>query len=90
MWPPVSAVSYRIRPKRCSSSGGGAAGTPGAIVGKLNSEIDRAIASPDMRKAFAERGVYVRPGTAAQFEAFLVSERAKWQRAVKDSGATVD
>lgn len=66
------------------------AGTPSAIVGKLNAEIDRAIASPDMRKAFAERGVDVRPGTAAQFEAFLASERAKWERAVKDSGATVD
>jgi tripartite-type tricarboxylate transporter receptor subunit TctC len=66
------------------------AGTPGAIVGKLNAEIDRAIASPDMRKAFAERGVDVRAGTPAQFEAFLASERAKWERAVKESGATVD
>jgi tripartite-type tricarboxylate transporter receptor subunit TctC len=66
------------------------AGAAPAIVGKLNTEIDRAIASPDLRKAFAERGVDVRPGTAAQFAAFLASERAKWERVVKDSGATVD
>jgi tripartite-type tricarboxylate transporter receptor subunit TctC len=66
------------------------AGTPGAIIGKLNAEIDRAIASPDMRKAFAERGVDVRGGTPVQFAAFLASERAKWERAVKESGATVD
>jgi tripartite-type tricarboxylate transporter receptor subunit TctC len=66
------------------------AGTPGAIVGKLNTAIERAIASPDMRKAFAERGVDVRPGTAAQFDAFLTKERVKWSVAVKESGATVD
>ena len=33
------------------------AGTPDAIVGTLNTEIDRAIATPDMRKRLAERGV---------------------------------
>ena len=60
------------------------AGTPDAIVGKLNTEIDRAIASPDMRKSLAERGVDVRPGTAKQFEAFLAKERAKWSVAVKE------
>ena len=40
------------------------AGTPGAIVAQLNTEIDRAIAAPDMRKNFGDRGVDVRAGTA--------------------------
>ena len=66
------------------------AGTPQGIVTRLNTEIDRAITAPDMSKSLAERGVDVRAGTAAQFDAFLVSERAKWERAVKESGATVD
>ena len=66
------------------------AGTPPGIVARLNTEIDRAIAAPDMGKSLAERGVDVRGGTAAQFDAFLVRERAKWERAVKESGATVD
>jgi tripartite-type tricarboxylate transporter receptor subunit TctC len=65
-------------------------GTPDAIIARLNSEIDRAIEAPDMRKSLAERAVSVRAGTARQFEAFLANERAKWERAVKDSGATVD
>ena len=65
-------------------------GTPDAIIARLNSEIDRAIEAPDMRKSLAERGVGVRAGTARQFEAFLGNERAKWERAVRDSGATVD
>ena len=65
-------------------------GTPDAIVGKLNSEIDRALAAPDMRKSLVERGVDVRAGTATQFDAFLARERAKWSVAVRESGATVD
>lgn len=67
-----------------------AAGTPQGIVARLNTEIDRAIAAPDMSKSLADRGVDVRGGTAEQFAVFLVSERAKWERAVKESGATVD
>ena len=43
-----------------------------------------------MQAALAERGVDTRPDTPEQFGAFLANERAKWSRAVKDSGATVD
>ena len=66
------------------------AGTPEAIVGKLNSGIDRAIETPDMRRSLADRGVDIRTGTPLQFDTFLTNERAKWERAVRDSGATVD
>ncbi len=66
------------------------AGTPADIVTRLNAEIDRALATPDMRAALAQRGVDVRAGTPEQFGAFLANERAKWSRAVKASGATVD
>jgi tripartite-type tricarboxylate transporter receptor subunit TctC len=65
-------------------------GTPAAIVGRLNGEIDRALRSADLRKGLAERGVDVRAGTSEQFDAFLAAERAKWASAVKTSGATVD
>lgn len=43
-----------------------------------------------MRRGLAERGVDVRGGTAGQFGAFLAGERAKWERAIQESGATVD
>ena len=66
------------------------AGTPSGIVAQLNTEIDRAIAAPDMRKSLGDRGVDVRAGTTQQFDAFLTKERAKWSIAVKVSGATVD
>lgn len=66
------------------------AGTPPSIVTQLNAEIDRAVTLPDMRKSLADRGVSVAGGTPAQFDAFLATERAKWERAVRASGATVD
>jgi tripartite-type tricarboxylate transporter receptor subunit TctC len=66
------------------------AGTPRPIIAKLNAEIVRAIQSPDLRGNMAERGVDARGGTPEQFGAFLNAERAKWSRAVKESGATVD
>ena len=66
------------------------AGTPKAIVARLNAEIGPALVAPDMRKSLAERGVDAGAGPPGQFDAFLADERAKWQRAVRDSGATVD
>ena len=66
------------------------AGTPKSIVARLNTEINRALQTPDMRANLLERGVEVRPGSPEQFGVFLRNERSKWARAVKESGATVD
>jgi tripartite-type tricarboxylate transporter receptor subunit TctC len=66
------------------------AATPKAIVARLNSEINRALEASDVRAGLAERGVEASPGSPEQFGAFLADERAKWARAVKESGATVD
>lgn len=65
-------------------------GTPKIIVTRLNAEINRAVQTADMRASLAERGVDIRAGTPEQFGAFLASERSKWARAVKASGATID
>jgi tripartite-type tricarboxylate transporter receptor subunit TctC len=66
------------------------AATPKPIVTKLNAEINRALQSSDVRASLAERGVEANPGTPEQFGSFLATERIKWARAVKESGATVD
>jgi tripartite-type tricarboxylate transporter receptor subunit TctC len=66
------------------------AGTPAPIVVRLNAEINRALATSELRASLAERGVDYRPTTPEEFGTFLENERSKWSRAVKDSGATVD
>jgi tripartite-type tricarboxylate transporter receptor subunit TctC len=44
----------------------------------------------DLKKGLADRGIFVHPGTPENFGAFLQEERAKWQKIVRESGATVD
>jgi tripartite-type tricarboxylate transporter receptor subunit TctC len=65
-------------------------GTPQALIDRLNAEINRTLDTADIKKALDDRGVSASPGTPAQFDAFLAGERAKWSKAVKESGATVD
>lgn len=66
------------------------AGTPPAIVEKLNVEINRVLQAPDFKASAAKSGVEIRGGASAEFAAFLKDERDKWSRAVAASGARVD
>jgi tripartite-type tricarboxylate transporter receptor subunit TctC len=64
--------------------------TPTAVVTALNRELNRALQTADLQRGLADRGVLVQPGTPETFGAFLQKERAKWQKIVRESGATVD
>jgi tripartite-type tricarboxylate transporter receptor subunit TctC len=64
------------------------AGTPQAVIERLNVTINRAL--PELRERYANLGTEVSGSTAAEFGGFLKSERDKWARVVKISGARVD
>jgi tripartite-type tricarboxylate transporter receptor subunit TctC len=64
------------------------AGTPKAVIERLNVTVNRAL--PDLRERYANLGTEVSGGTPAEFGAYLKSEREKWARIVKVSGAKVD
>ena len=64
------------------------AGTPPAIVERLNAEINKAMEMPDVAAKFAEQGLTARRNTVAEFNTYLRAEIPKWAKAVKDSGAT--
>jgi tripartite-type tricarboxylate transporter receptor subunit TctC len=66
------------------------AGTPAAIVERLNREIGAALASAEVNKQFLAAGVLPMPSTPAQFQAYLKTEIAKWAQVIKASGAKVD
>jgi tripartite-type tricarboxylate transporter receptor subunit TctC len=66
------------------------AGTPRAIVIKLNAEINRIIEAADVKERLARLGVETFGTTPEQFSAHLKAESAKWARVVKDAGARVD
>jgi tripartite-type tricarboxylate transporter receptor subunit TctC len=66
------------------------AGTPAAIVDKLNAETNAALRSPEMKASMRRLGVDRSPGTPAEFAAFIADEAPKWADIVKTSGVKID
>ncbi|WP_420997625.1 tripartite tricarboxylate transporter substrate binding protein [Cupriavidus sp. 30B13] len=62
------------------------AGTPRAVVDKLNAEINKALAAPDLRERLLHAGIEPAGGTPAQFTSFLQVEMGKWAKVAKDAG----
>jgi tripartite-type tricarboxylate transporter receptor subunit TctC len=63
------------------------AGTPDAIVGKLNQEIVRILHAPDMRERVTNLGAEPAALSRDAYARFLKSESVKWGTLVKASGA---
>ena len=57
--------------------------TPRAIIGKLNSELNKALALPDVKKRLDELGLVVLGGTPEEFAAFLKNEAEKMSGLIK-------
>lgn len=63
------------------------AATPKPIVDKLNQQIIKILAAPDLRDIFAKQGVEgVPPWTPEQFSAFLKKENVRWKGAIEAAG----
>ncbi|MGB6508620.1 MAG: tripartite tricarboxylate transporter substrate binding protein [Xanthobacteraceae bacterium] len=65
-------------------------GTPGEIVNKLNAEINRGLADPDIKQRFAKMGVLILGGSPEDFGRMIADETAKWGKAVKFANVSVD
>jgi tripartite-type tricarboxylate transporter receptor subunit TctC len=65
-------------------------GTPPAVVNKLNADLVKILAMPDVKKQMAEQGAEPYSETPAAFAGFIKAETAKWAKVVKASGAVVD
>ena len=66
------------------------AGTPKPVIDRLNAEIEKIIARPDVKKAWNEQGAEPMSMTPGQFEKYLNDDIAKWAKVVKASGARAD
>jgi tripartite-type tricarboxylate transporter receptor subunit TctC len=66
------------------------AGMPQDLVNRLNSEIAKALASPEVGGRLGQVGLDWRASTPGEFSAFLREEVQKWAQAVKDSGAKAE
>jgi len=66
------------------------AGTPPAVVEKLNAALNRAMESVDTVEKFAQLGMASSHNSPSEFANFLKAEVPKWAAVVKSSGAKAD
>ena len=66
------------------------AGTPQAVVGRLNSELVKVLRSPDVKERLAGQGADPAGGSPEEFSAFLKEEIAKWGKVVRKAGISAD
>lgn len=66
------------------------AGTPAAVVTKLNAELAKVLALPEVKKRLAEMGATPSGGSPADMRKFAAAEIKRWNAVVKASGAKAD
>jgi len=66
------------------------AGTPGAVVERLNGEFNKALAAPDVRSKLAALGVDPVGGTSAQMTQYVRSDAERWAKIVKAANVKLE
>ncbi|MDB5905834.1 MAG: hypothetical protein JWM26_4712 [Betaproteobacteria bacterium] len=66
------------------------ANTPREIVNRVNSEIAKALAAPDVRERFAGAGIEPATSTPEQFAAYVKSETARYAKVIREAGISVE
>ena len=63
----------------------GPAGTPAPVVARLNSEVARALAMPEVIGQFKTQGLEAAPLSPAQYAALISEDLSKWSRLIKEA-----
>jgi tripartite-type tricarboxylate transporter receptor subunit TctC len=66
------------------------AGTPDAVVQRLNAEVNKALASPAVTEAFQKGGIASLSGTPAQFAEFIQAEIVRYAEVVRRANITAE
>jgi tripartite-type tricarboxylate transporter receptor subunit TctC len=66
------------------------AGTPPAVIARLNKELNAALSSDEVKKRLATEGAEALPGTPEAYAADIDKEEKKWGGLVKRLGLKVD
>ena len=64
------------------------AGTPAALVNKLNEDSLKVLAQPDMRASFTKLGLDTVGSTPGELAATIKSDIGKWAKVIKEAGIT--
>ena len=66
------------------------AGTPADIVGKLNAEINKALAGDEMKRFLAGEGAEARAMSAQAFRELIETEMKRWDKVAKQANIRAD
>lgn len=66
------------------------AGTPHAIVARLNTEINKILQMPDTKEKLRAAGAEAIGGTAQEFSALIKSDVPKWTAVIKPADVKAD
>ena len=68
----------------------GPAKLPASVIRTANTELNKALNSPDLRKKLEDQGLNVTSSSSEEFAKLIKADIAKWAPVVKDSGAKAD
>jgi tripartite-type tricarboxylate transporter receptor subunit TctC len=63
----------------------GPAGLPPAVVARVHAEVQKALAAPEVRERLASAGGEVLPGPVERFASLLASERARYDKLIREA-----
>jgi tripartite-type tricarboxylate transporter receptor subunit TctC len=66
------------------------AGTPQAVVTRLNTDLNALLKSPEVVQRFASQGIDPTGGSPAEFAAFIKEDIAKYRKLVQTAGIRMD
>ncbi|PWB60852.1 MAG: MFS transporter [Betaproteobacteria bacterium] len=68
----------------------GPASTPKAVVDRVNAEMNKALALPEIQARFAQMGFEAAGGSAADFAQVIQRDAQKWSKVIKDAGVKAE
>jgi tripartite-type tricarboxylate transporter receptor subunit TctC len=66
------------------------AGVPEPVLARLNQALVASLEEPELNARIIAGGAVPRPGSAAEFAAWMAGESARWREVVRATGATAD
>ena len=66
------------------------AGTPDAIIARLNAAINEGLRAPEMQASITRLGAVAAQGTPAEFAAFIATQERKWAAVSKAAHIRID
>jgi len=91
-WPDVPAIAETLPGFSNTTWFGllGPAGTPKAVVDRINAEMKRAVANPEFIKQLVAIGLEPASSTPAEFHDMIRTELKRWTQVIKEAGITAE